>query len=272
MRRERLAAGLAGLIVALAVASPAMAAVSSQTLTATADSTKQSPKTRAGVGFAVTIDTAYAGNLPPDPACTMLSDGCRYYPPANRTTLDFDNDFAFDAGTLPTCDSNKITNQTADTAKTLCPGAQVGQGAAVIKTLTGTTVPAVVTAFNGLPESGSLVILLHIDATGVPTKPVLKGVLGPSPAGGDFGKRLDVTLPPVPGAVIEHFDVTINKLLTRKKNKKKKKPAHYYVSTRCADKDHTWTHQETSYLTTGGTVSDSFSQTCTAKKKKKKKK
>jgi hypothetical protein len=103
---------------------------------------------------------------------------------------------------------------------------------------------------------------------------VLEATLVRSPLGGDFGTRLDVPLPTIPGVVLEHFDTTVGQIVSSKKTKKlksgkKKTTKTFFVSARCADKDRTWNFQETTTLPGGATVSDSSTQPCKVKRSKK---
>jgi hypothetical protein len=280
-----LTGALLGVASLMVMAGPASAAFQNQTLTNSTTPTKVSSKTRAGVSLFTSVDTQYQGTDAPNGGCPITITNCRFFPPANRTVLDFDNDYAFTSGTIPACTTNLVPLST-DQAKAACPKSIVGQGSSVIRTLAGDNGPtlnAVVTAFVGAKEGGNDVLLLHADpGPTVTSKPVLKGVLGNSPLGGDFGKRLDVTVPITTGTAITHFDTTINKVVAKKKTKKlkngkKKVIKTFFASARCADKDKKWNITETtSFGPNQTTVSETHSaasiQTCkpvVAKKKKK---
>lgn len=272
--------GAAGLMFA---AGPANAANPTQTLTNSTAPLKQDVKKYGGVSLTTAVDTFYTGADAPSATCPAIITTCRFFPPANRTVLDFDNDYKFRTGTITPCTVNLVP-QTTDGARAACPRSIVGQGSSVIRTLTGGTLNAVVTAFVGGPN----VLLLHADpGPTVTSKPVLTGTLGPSPLGGDFGQRLDVTVPVTSGTAITHFDTTINKVVSipgkkakkAKKGKKgtKKKPPTFLASMRCADKDRTLNITETtSFGPNQTTVTEqhtaSSTQTCAVKKPKPKKK
>lgn len=263
MRKRKYVVGaLLGAVGALALSGVASGAVVNQTVTVKATPTgKYDKKQRSGTStFRVDVDTTY--DAPPN---------INFTPAANRTVLTFDSDFKFDPGNLPQC----TTLTTADTdaaATTKCGTSKVGQGSAVLKTQLGGTINAVVGAFNGAPVGTSPVIILHVDPAGVPTKQNLVGTL--------TGSVLDVTVPVTPGAVITHFDTSINKVkvgttkqTTKNKKtgkKKTKKIAKYYVMTRCKDK--LWNHSETTTFTDASTKTGTYDEACTQKKAKKKKK
>jgi hypothetical protein len=256
------------------MAAGASAAVVSQTYETMALPTKQSNKQRNKISLVNSVDTLY--NAPP---------ATNFTPPATRTILDFDKDFAFVPGKLAQCDPSTLAGKTAAAAQAACASAKVGQGSAVIRTMTGATINAEVTAFNGTRPAGAATVLLHVDAAGVPTKPILTGVLGRSPFPG-FGARLDVTVPVTPGTVIAHFDATINKIVSKVKTKKvrvgkkangkakfkKKKVRSYFASARCTDGS--WVNQATTTFQDGSSTLDAstpqFCQKKVAKKHKKK--
>lgn len=269
-RRPAAGAALAGAVAALVLAAPASAAVVNQLYSAPAGPAKQFKKQRGAVSFTNVVDTVY--NVPP---------AVNYTPPATRTVLSFDGDFRFDPGRLPDCNVASLVGKDATAARSACPRSVVGQGSAAIQTQTGVTIPAAVTAFNGFPSGGNPVILLHTDAAGVPTKPILTGVLR--------GRTLDVTVPVTPGTVIDYFDTTINKVVSKRtqnrkaikkckkvKNKRKrgkcvkkakmKKIKTFYASARCSDG--AWNHSGTTFFLGGGTQTDTFNQSCQQKNKR----
>jgi hypothetical protein len=124
----------------------------------------------------------------------------------------------------------------------------VGTGRNVNKTTSGQTLNGVITAFNGAPSGGNPSIYLHVDIAGVTTKPILNGVIR--------GSVLTVQIPPVPGAVIEHFDTTIGKkVVGRKKGKR-----IFYFSARCSKKK--WFLTETVTYQNGQQLSDRVTNRC----------
>jgi len=245
-KRKFLIGAVLGVVASLAVSGVASAAVQNQTYSSVAAKTKQDRKARGQVGdFRTDVDTFYAGG---------------FTPAATQTVLTFDRAFKFDPGNLDECNPASLVGQTSGSARSICGSAQVGQGSAVITRLDGIALPAVVSAFNGVPSGGNPVILLHTDVAGVTTKPILTGTLR--------GNTLTVSVPVTPGTVITHFDTTINRIKVKKANKKKGKPAKFYVMAKC--NDGAWNHSETTTFTDGSTKTSDFSQKCKKKPKKKK--
>jgi hypothetical protein len=241
-KRKFLIGAVLGVTASLAFAGVASAAVSSQTYSSVASKTKQDKKIRGQVGsFKTDVDTFYSGG---------------FTPPATRTVLTFDRAFKFNPGNLDECNPASLVGQNAAGAEAICGDARVGQGSAVVTRSDGVALPAVVSAFNGVPSGGNPVILLHTDVQGVTTKPILTGSLS--------GNTLTVTVPVTPGTVITHFDTTINKVKVKRANKKKGKPAQYYVMAKCNDGN--WAHSETTTFQDGSTKSSSFTQKCKKKK------
>jgi hypothetical protein len=236
-KRTYLLGASLSVIGALLVGGTASAAVTGQTYTATATPKKQDKKQRGPVAFTNVIDTAYSGG---------------FTPVASETVLTFSRDFAFTPGNLPQCPLGNVNNKPQATAKAACAGSIIGQGSALIN---GGALSAVVTAFNGQPEGGKPVILLHTSVNNDALDPVLKGVLDPS------SNTLSVQIPNT-GTAITHFDTTINKIKTGKKS--------YYVMARCKKKK--WVNTETtSYLGGGPTTTATSVQKCKQKPSKKKK-
>jgi len=272
-KRKYLIGALLGVFGAFALSSTASAAVVSQAYkanvltapTGVPTTAKFDKKTLSPVNaFRNDVDTTY--NTPPD---------TNFAPAANRTVLTFDSAFKFYPFGIPQC----TTLTTADTdaaARAKCPTSLVGQGSSILRTQLGGTINALVSAFNGPLQNGNPTITLHVDPTGVPTKPNLVGELKP-------GNVLDVTVPVTPGAVIVHFDTTINKVKSSgaaagaasssaasAKKKKKKKKQIYYIMTKCNDKS--WAHSEQTTFTDASTKSGTYTQACKQKPVKKKKK
>jgi hypothetical protein len=146
--------------------------------------------------------------------------------PTTSVNLDFDDDIKFTTKGIPKCTADISTMDTA-AARAACGTSQVGTGTANARVpVTFTNFPAVVTAFNGPKQNGNPTILLHTRvATPVPVTVVIAGELQDSPLGGDFGKRLAVSVPPT-GTALTDFQTTV------KRGK--------YISARCHDKNKTW--------------------------------
>lgn len=192
---------------------------------------------------------------------------------ALNTKVEFPKDFTF-TPPKPQCDPAVIQNTTTEAALAACGPAQVGTGRADIITPANTAIGAVVTAFNGTPNGGLPVVLLHSRTT-ANTTTVLIGTLRTSDQGPQFGKQLDVIVPTLPlGAVITHFETTIPQLVTvkGKKAKKGKKavPAKYYIGAKCSTKK--WDFRVRSFYNNGASTSADASLACKQKASKKPKK
>jgi hypothetical protein len=217
---------LAFAVAGVASAGVASAAVTSQTMTATVTPTKvgKKPKSRTPVTLKVETTTGY-DNAALGPATTLAQ-------------IDFDKDFAFTTKGLATCDPTTLANTTTAQAIAACGSAQVGSGSAILAGAVGAQT-AVVTAFNGPPVGGQPQILLHSRVDALSITAVLSGTVGSSPLGGNYGKRLTVTVPLLAGGheAFTEFQTTVNKVTKIKKKGKKVKQG--YVSANC-DKDKTW--------------------------------
>lgn len=259
--------GLLGVAVAIPTVSVATDPV--QTLTVNSAPSKQKKKKRGGVRITVAVDTDYTtGDLiPPGSAtCNGTTDfsTCKYFPPATRTVLDFDNAYRFVPGKIPSCNA-ALGSLTTSQAKAACPKSIVGAGSSVVKTVTNVTLNGVVTAFVG-PKAGNGVktLRLHVDIPAVANKPVLIGTLVKSPAGSDYGQRLDVDVPVTPGSAITHFDTTINRRVSKRKVvryrkrirrggrfvfvRRKRVIKTFFASANCSDRNRKLNVKETTYF------------------------
>jgi hypothetical protein len=186
---------------------------------------KQDKKVRGPASVFFESNDTHAGDLLGQGGCTTgNSVACFAYPPSTQAVLQFTNDVKFTPGNLPDCNLAAIAGKTTAGARNACPRSIVGTGSNVNRTLTGQTLNGVITAFNGAPSGGNPSLYLHVDIAGVTTKPILNGVIR--------GSTLTVQIPPVPGAVIEHFDTN----LFKKKVGKKKGKNVFYFSARCSKK------------------------------------
>ena len=179
--------------------------------------------------------------------------GCYAFPPSVRSFITFPKDLKFTPGNIPDCNLAKITGTSTSLAKAACPGSIVGTGTTVQAFTDGRKLSGVITAFNGAPSGGKPSLYLHVDLPGVASKPILQGTIS--------GNTLDVTIPPVPGAVIDHFDTT---LLGKRKVGKKKGKQLYYISAKCSKKN--WTTTEDVTYSNGQHEVASVSQKCKQKK------
>jgi hypothetical protein len=278
MRKRKYVVGLTlALAASVAVASVAYANVLGQTVTTTVTPAKQNKK---GAPGAVSLETTIA---------TQTSPGTPNAQTVNLNEFHLDKDFVVNTGSLKTCNPTALVGTTTDFAKaTACPKTQVGQGDATLCSSAGgcgaLSVPAVVTAFNGVKSGGNPVLLLHTKPGGAAaaTPPsILTGTLVASNIGNPYGKMLSTIVPDTSATNLHltNFHVTLNKLKTSTgksanvsaKKKKKKKPPTFYLAAKCSDK--TWDFKETSYYRAGGTTQTATTtQPCTQKPAKKKKK
>jgi hypothetical protein len=182
--------------------------------------------------------------------------------PATRAQIFFDDDIKFDTRGVARCAKAKVDgNKTTAAAKAACPRSVVGGGKASVAIAGNPNAPAaaVVTAFNGVPQGGKPVILLHSYSEATGLAPVLVGVL--KGTGGDFGKVLDVTIPPLPfGSAITSFQTKVQKS-TRFRGK-----TVNYVSARCKDGNRRWNFKGTFTYDGSPSKTATSSQRCTVKR------
>lgn len=290
LKRRMLPAVLVAALSLTGTAGVAQAALTGQTLNVTAAPIKQDKKKRGGGSIAVTIDTQYSFPTP---------DGQT----AETTSVDFDRDFVFNPGKKPACNPTALVGTTTELAKQACGSAMIGFGDATLCSFAiGCSGPgqvgAIVTGFNGPKQGGQPTLLLHTKTNTAAPPSILNGVVGNSPLGGPYGKRLTVTVPDTAptGLTLTHFKMFVPKQVTSKKrvaDKKKRKRCKkidnkgkrgkclkkakrtvksFYISQRCSA-DRRWSFAEsTAFRAGGGTLSASTSQACVQKPSKKKKK
>ncbi len=265
MRKRKYLIGMTlALAASVAVSGIAQGAVTGQSLTVTVAKSKQDRKLRGPSDINVTVDTTEA---PPTPVNQT----------AATTIVTFDGDFDLgNTAQFGECDPATLANTTTAQAQALCAGKIVGSGNSTVCSAVGgcgvTSLPGVVTAFNGVPSGGNPTIILH-NRIGPPANAttVLTGVL--------TGTTLTVTVPDTAatGLHLTHFFTGIPVLKTgtaaaaaSTAAKKKKKPV-YYITARCSRR--TWSFSETTMFRAGGPSQSASTQIpCTQKKSKKKKK
>jgi hypothetical protein len=220
---------IAGIFAAAAVAIPVSVAIAGPTVTGSDGNTQSmevvvSPKklpkkTFAPATLKVTVNTG-----------TTSPSGIPS--PAVHDVIDFDKSATLFTKGLPTCNSSLLQSASTEVAEQKCGKAKIGSGTSTtLLPLGGTGTPEVtkVTAFNGVPQGGKPVVLLHAYGTSpVQTTLVLVGVVSNLNKEG-YGPRLDVTVPPIAGGAgaITFFQVTINK----KWNYKGKQVS--FISSKC---------------------------------------
>jgi hypothetical protein len=184
--------------------------------------------------------------------------------PTTHVQIDFDKNAKIFAKGYPTCDQSKLQNASTEIAERECKPAIIGKGSATVKLPVGEqvfTVPAKVTAFNGKPQGGKPVILLHTySTTPIQTVLVLNGpVLNYNKQG--YGPRLELEVPKLAGGsgALTEFQVTINK-----KYRYKGKPASY-ISAKCPNSKKLKVRSVFTFLD-GETVNPTDVKSCTQKK------
>lgn len=156
--------------------------------------------------------------------------------PVTEAVIDFDKGLSLFTKGLPTCDPAKLQSTSTEAAEIACGRAKIGSGSGSALLPVGTnnvyTEPTTVTAFNGVPQNGKPVVLLHAyGSTPVQTTLVLVGTVSTYGKEG-YGPRLNVAVPPLAGGLgaLTDFQVTINKKF-RYKGKQRS-----FVSAKCASK------------------------------------
>lgn len=155
--------------------------------------------------------------------------------PATRAIIDFPKGLSIFSKGYPTCETGKLVNTSTEAALEACKKAKIGGGSGTANLVVGTKtfpVNTTITAFNGKPEGGKPVVLLHTySQTPVQTTLVLIGVVKKLNKEG-YGSRLDVTLPLIAGGqgAITGFGVKISKTYKYKGKK------HGYVEASCPSK------------------------------------
>jgi hypothetical protein len=188
--------------------------------------------------------------------------------PAVHDVIDFDQNLALTTKGLPTCNAAKLQNTTTEAAESACGPAKIGSGSAI--TLLPLSIfynePTKVTAFNGVPQGGKPVVLLHAYGTSpIQTTIVLVGTVSDYGKEG-YGPRLDVIVPPIAGGigVITDFKVKIQKSWTYKGKKTS------FVNAKCpASKKLNYRGAFT--YADGTTINATSTSTCTPKAEPKKK-
>ncbi len=182
--------------------------------------------------------------------------------PTTKVTIDFDKGARIFTKGLPTCNAALLQNVSTEIAEEKCKAAKIGSGHASALLNTGTRIVPIeqtVTAFNGAPQGGKPVVLLHsYGTTPFQTTLVLTGTVSNFNKEG-FGPRLKVQVPLLAGGTgaLTRFEVTINK----KWQYKGKKVS--FISAECATKKFK-TRSVFTYLD-GQSLSPVHSQSCTQK-------
>lgn len=188
--------------------------------------------------------------------------------PAVRAIVDFPKGLKIFSKGYPTCDPAVLQNTSTEKAIEECKRAILGSGQGSADLVVGERVFPVVTgiaAFNGIPQGGKPVILLHnYSATPIQTTLVLTGVVK-NLNQGPYGSRLDVEIPPIAGGqgALTGFGVKIFKTF-RYKGKKRS-----YVSMTCPSKK--WRTRGQFVFRDGESLTPEVTQKCVQKPEKKRK-
>lgn len=212
---------IASLAALVAIAIPVSAAMGGETVTGPDGNTQSieatvSPK-------ALYKKTSSPGSLFVDVKTGTTGSANGAPSPAVHDVIDFDQNLSLATKGLPTCNASKLQNTSTEAAEQACRSAIIGKGEAttLLPLTTLYTEPTKVTAFNGTPQGGKPVVLLHAYGTSpVQTTLVLVGIVSNYGKEG-YGPRLDVTVPPIAGGfgAITDFHVTIKKSWTYKGKK-----------------------------------------------------
>ncbi|HVY77559.1 MAG TPA: hypothetical protein VG898_03535 [Solirubrobacterales bacterium] len=144
--------------------------------------------------------------------------------PTTRVVIDFDKNTKVFSKGYPTCEASKLQSVSTEVARRECKKAIIGTGNAEALLPVGSQVFNVkqeVTAFNGVPQGGKPVILLHsYGTTPIQTALVLTGVVTNYNKEG-YGPRLDVEVPLIAGGAgaLIYFNVTVDKKYSYKGKK-----------------------------------------------------
>jgi hypothetical protein len=150
-----------------------------------------------------------------------VTDPNRVPSPAIEAILDFDKYTKISAKGFPTCDATAIENTSTESALRACRRAKIGSGSARALIRVGSKVveqPTTVTAFNGQPQGGHPVILLHAyGERPIQTTLVLSGPVTNYNKEG-YGPRLDLHIPLIAGGTgsLIEFHATVKKLFRYK--------------------------------------------------------
>jgi hypothetical protein len=188
--------------------------------------------------------------------------------PATHDVIDFDQNLSLATKGLPTCNPALLQSTTTEAAELACGKAKIGSGSAttLLPLSILYTEPTKVTAFNGVPQGGKPVVLLHAyGTTPLQTTLVLVGTVSNLGKEG-FGPRLDVTIPPIAGGagVITDFKVKIQKSWTYKGKKMS------FVNAKCPASKKLKYRGAFTYAD-GTTINADTTQACTPKAEPKKK-
>jgi hypothetical protein len=173
---------------------------------------------------------------------------------ATRVQVFIDDEVAIFNRGLPTCSVSQINGRSTSAARSACGRAQVGVGSASAN-VGGVNVPVLVTAFNGANKT----LLLH-SAPSIGSPVVILGKL--KSASGDYGIRLDATVPPLAGGVgiLTGLRTKLNKKYTFQGKKRS------YISAKCGDGNRKLNYKGVFNFANGSSLTTTDTQTCKVKR------
>jgi hypothetical protein len=189
--------------------------------------------------------------------------------PTVRVILDFDKNAKIFTKGIPTCDPAKLQNTSTTVAEQQCGSAKIGSGTAAALLPVGAniyTVNQIVTAFNGVPQGGKPVVILHTyGTTPIQTTLVLVGTVTNYNKEG-YGPRLDLEVPKIAGGAgaLTDFNVKISKKY------KYKGESVSFISAKCPNSKKLKARAQFIFLD-GESSTPTSTQSCTQKPEPKKK-
>jgi hypothetical protein len=183
--------------------------------------------------------------------------------PAVEAIVDFPKGLSVFAKGYPTCNAGLLQSTSTEVALEACKKAKIGGGTGTADLVVGSKVFPVettITAFNGVPQGGKPVILLHTySQSPVQTTLVLVGVVSSYNKQG-FGARLDVSIPLIAGGqgAITGFHVKVFKKFTYKGKQRS------YISATCPTKS--WKSRGQFVFRDGESLTPQVKGKCTPKK------
>jgi hypothetical protein len=174
--------------------------------------------------------------------------------PATRVQIFVDDEVAVFNRGLATCSVSQINGRSTSAAKAACGGAQVGAGSASAN-VGGLNVPVTVTAFNGANKT----LLLHFAAS-IGSPVVLVGRL--KSASGDYGIRLDVSVPPLASgvAILTGLRTKLRKTYTFRGKRRS------FLSAKCGDANRKLNFKGTFNYENGSSLTTTDTQACTVRR------
>jgi hypothetical protein len=159
---------------------------------------------------------------------TDTSDPSGVPPQTTKAEISLDRDFKVTSRGLPRCHPNQITGKSTAEARSNCKSSMVGTGSAVARLSNGAgghvDLPAVVSAFNGVPRNGTPLIVLH---TVLPGGSSVDIVLLVENGSGAYGTVLST--PPGPKEPIHSFTLNLHRAFKFHGHPRS------YVSAMCSD-------------------------------------